>query len=132
MDAVGLERDDGCWVRFSSGLPFGWVSSALFILWGEAYAYSCRNACRCAAMYCDSASGGSATGWYLVCEYYPPGNVEGQYAQEVGKVKYTVSGSGEAAQIANKLVNAAQGRRLGMNTWGWAIMLGVVVMGLAF
>ena len=83
-------------------------------------------------MYCDASSGGSATGWYLVCEYYPPGNVEGQYAQEVGKVKYTVNGSGEAAQIANKLVNAAQGRRPEMNTWSWAIMLGVVVMGLAF
>ena len=83
-------------------------------------------------MYCDSASGGSATGWYLVCEYYPPGNVEGQYAQEVGKVKYTVSGSGEAAKIANKLVNAAGGKWTGMNWWSWAIMLGIVAVRLAF
>ena len=88
--------------------------------------------CRCGAVDCDGVSGGNATGWYLVCEYYPPGNVEGQFAQEVGKVKYTISGSGDAAKVANKLVNAAGGKRIGMYTWSWAIMAGVVVLGLVF
>lgn len=58
--------------------------------------------------------------------------MEGQYAQEVGKVKYTVSGSGEAAKIANKLVNAAGGKCVGMDRWNWAIVAGIVVMGLVF
>ena len=88
--------------------------------------------CRCGAVDCDGVSGGNATGWYLVCEYYPPGNVEGQYAQEVGKVKYQVSGSGEAAKVANKLVNAAHRRWTGMNKWSWAIMVGVVLLGFVF
>ena len=87
--------------------------------------------CRCGAVDCDGVSGGNATGWYLVCEYYPPGNVEGQYAQEVGKVKYQLaSGSGDAAKVANRLVNAAQGRWTGMEMWNWGIVGVVVVLGL--
>ena len=87
--------------------------------------------CRCGGVDCDGVSGGNATGWYLVCEYYPPGNVEGQYAQEVGKVKYQLaSGSGDAAKVANRLVNAAQGRRTGMEMWNWGIVGVVVVLGL--
>ena len=58
--------------------------------------------------------------------------MEGQYAQEVGKVKYTVSGSGEAADIANRLVNAAGGRWTGMTMWSWPIVVVFVVLGLAF
>lgn len=89
--------------------------------------------CRCGAVDCDGVSGGNATGWYLVCEYYPPGNVEGQFAQEVGKVKYQiVGGSGDAVKVANRLVNSAQRRWTGMSRWSWTIMLGFVVMGLAF
>ncbi len=87
--------------------------------------------CRCGAVDCDGVSGGNATGWYLVCEYYPPGNVEGEYAQEVGKIKYQlVSGSGEAAKVANTLVNAAQGRWTGMEMWNWGIVGVGVVLGL--
>ena len=57
--------------------------------------------------------------------------MEGQFAQEVGKVKYQlVGGSGEAAKVANRLVNAAQGRRTGMNMWSWGIVGLVVVLGL--
>ena len=55
----------------------------------------------------------------------------GEYAQEVGKVKYQlVSGSGEAAKVANTLVNAAQGRWTGMEMWSWGIVGVGVVLGL--
>lgn len=85
----------------------------------------------CGAVDCDGVSGGNATGWYLVCEYYPPGNVEGEYAQNVGKVKYQlVSGSGDAAKAADRLLNAAQGRWTGMKLWTWGIVGVVVVLGL--
>ena len=87
--------------------------------------------CRCGAVDCDGVSGGNATGWYLVCEYYPPGNVEGEYTQNVGRVKYQiVSGSGDAREVANSLVNAAEGRWTGMKMWNWGIVGGFVVMGL--
>jgi hypothetical protein len=28
---------------------------------------------------------GNVSGWYIVCEYYPPGNVIGEFGTEVGK-----------------------------------------------
>ncbi len=87
--------------------------------------------CRCGAIDCDGVSGGNATGWYLVCEYYPPGNVEGQFAQEVGRVKYQiVGGSGDAVKVADRLVNAAQGRWTGTDMWNWWIVVVAVVLGL--
>lgn len=125
MDAVGLEWDDECWVCLSSLLDF------IYFVWGGGCADLWWDVCRCGAVDCDGVSGGNATGWYLVCEYYPPGNVEGEYAQNVGKVKYQlVSGSGDAAKAADRLLNAAQGRWTGMKLWTWGIVGVVVVLGL--
>ena len=53
------------------------------------------------------------------------------FAQEVGKVKYQlVSGSGDAAKVANVLLNAAQGRWTGLEMWNWGIVGVVVALGL--
>ena len=58
--------------------------------------------------------------------------MEGEYAQNVGKVKYQiVSGSGDAREVANALVNGAQGRWRGMEMWSWGIVGVIVVLGLA-
>lgn len=84
----------------------------------------------CGRVQCDG-KGGTAYGWFVVCEYWPAGNVEGAYAQEVGReVKtVTVKGGGEAAghikYIYEKL-NGAERRR--GSWWGVGIVgLGMVV-----
>ncbi|KAK5109757.1 hypothetical protein LTR62_006597 [Meristemomyces frigidus] len=40
----------------------------------------------CAATQCDNAAvGNGAKGWLMVCEYSPPGNVGGEFREEVSK-----------------------------------------------
>ncbi|KAK6431696.1 hypothetical protein LTR95_012143 [Oleoguttula sp. CCFEE 5521] len=40
----------------------------------------------CGAIKCSNSASNGANGWYLVCEYDPPGNVAGQFGGNVGKV----------------------------------------------
>jgi len=79
----------------------------------------------CARVNCaNNDKGGNAQGWYVVCEYWPPGNVMGQFAKEVQSEidKFKAHGKGEAAKyvayIYDKL-NGAEGRR----RWSWGSML---------
>ena len=37
----------------------------------------------CSATNCEGKGDGSAPGWFVVCEYYPPGNVIGEFKQNV-------------------------------------------------
>lgn len=37
----------------------------------------------CGAVLCDNDATGGVHGWYLVCEYYPPGNVIGEFRGNV-------------------------------------------------
>lgn len=37
----------------------------------------------CGAVLCDNEATGGVHGWYLVCEYYPPGNVIGNFSSNV-------------------------------------------------
>ncbi|KAF2128717.1 PR-1-like protein [Dothidotthia symphoricarpi CBS 119687] len=40
----------------------------------------------CGRTYCNAGGAGgkgNAPGWYIVCEYYPPGNVQGQFKTNV-------------------------------------------------
>ena len=39
----------------------------------------------CGAVYCNSNKDDAAFGWFLVCEYDPPGNVIGQFKSNVAK-----------------------------------------------
>ncbi|KAK4553037.1 hypothetical protein LTR86_009961 [Recurvomyces mirabilis] len=39
----------------------------------------------CGAVQCNSDSSDGVKGWMMVCEYFPPGNVGGQYRQQVLK-----------------------------------------------
>ncbi|KAI6800561.1 hypothetical protein KC363_g1092 [Hortaea werneckii] len=39
----------------------------------------------CGASYCRSTGDESVSGWFLVCEYNPPGNVKGNFRQQVSK-----------------------------------------------
>ncbi|KAK5133672.1 hypothetical protein LTR08_007526 [Meristemomyces frigidus] len=40
----------------------------------------------CGAKQCSNAASNGVNGWYVVCEYTPRGNVEGQFREEVRKV----------------------------------------------
>ncbi|KAF2265630.1 PR-1-like protein [Lojkania enalia] len=37
----------------------------------------------CGRTLCNGRDGGGAPGWYIVCEYYPPGNVLGRFKENV-------------------------------------------------
>lgn len=39
----------------------------------------------CGAVNCSNSGDNGANGWYLVCEYDPPGNVQGAFGSNVGK-----------------------------------------------
>lgn len=40
----------------------------------------------CGAVLCNNSAPGGANGWYLVCEYDPPGNVIGSFSSNVTAV----------------------------------------------
>ncbi|CAK7242788.1 MAG: hypothetical protein STHCBS139747_004290 [Sporothrix thermara] len=48
------------------------------------------------------ADGSKSTGWFLVCEYWPRGNIIGQFAEEVGRqISGTGSGSDDEPSTAS-------------------------------
>ena len=61
----------------------------------------------CGAVHCNSNVNNGASGWYLVCEYTPRGNVIGAFKQNVGK-----AGEGPNGQpgmgAASRLYGASQ------------------------
>lgn len=71
----------------------------------------------CGRMDCDG-KGGSAQGWFVVCEYYPAGNVQGDYGQEVGREvrTFVVKGAGEAEGTVRYLVQKMNGVKKDLRT----------------
>ena len=68
----------------------------------------------CGVTDCGEEGGkGSARGWFVVCEYWPPGNVEGEYAEEVerqvGSGGCVVEGGGEAAAWVKHICEVRSG-----------------------
>ncbi|KAH6692451.1 PRY1 protein [Plectosphaerella plurivora] len=53
----------------------------------------------CARKFC-AVDGREYEGWYLICHYWPPGNVEDQYADEVSIGNYTKPEGGVGAVSA--------------------------------
>ena len=54
-------------------------------------------------MNCSNSASNGANGWYLVCEYSPPGNVAGEFGDNVGKAgegKNGQPGMGGAERIS--------------------------------
>lgn len=66
-------------------------------------------------------------GWFVVCEYYPAGNVEGQYWQEVGREVDTIlaQGKDEVAQYVAYIHAKMNGAGRGGLSWGSLLALGV-------
>nr|POE63174.1 protein pry1 [Quercus suber] len=67
----------------------------------------------CGAVQCNSAAGNGAPGWFLVCEYSPAGNVEGEYGDQVGKAgksddgELGLGGAGGSSRSSRVLVAMA-------------------------
>lgn len=84
----------------------------------------------------DGAKGGNnkrddgdpVQGSFLVCEYYPPGNVMGQFGEEVGReIDKAVDGmEGYVRYIDGKINAAGRGRGRGKGTF---LLLAVGVAG---
>jgi len=81
----------------------------------------------CARVDCAGKAGGNVEGWFVVCEYYPAGNVEGQYWQEVGREVDTIlaQGKDEVAQYVAYIHAKMNGAGRGGLSWGSLLALGV-------
>ncbi|KAL1895422.1 hypothetical protein Sste5346_005228 [Sporothrix stenoceras] len=83
IDAFGLERE-----KYNYNDPGFSEATGHFtqLVWKASTTVGCgRRLCG------GNSAGEKSTGWFLVCEYWPRGNVIGQFAQEVGR---QVNGTG--------------------------------------
>ncbi|KAI9833443.1 MAG: hypothetical protein M1819_003601 [Sarea resinae] len=101
----------------------------------------------CAAVWCSSSSGGKARrsggpaqNWYLVCEYWPRGNVQGEYKYSVGKRVKTTSttstaSSTSASATSTQKSSGSAGRAAVAGGMEWAglmaAMLVTIMLGLS-
>jgi len=69
----------------------------------------------CGRTECDGKGG--TQGWYVVCEYYPPGNVIGEFAQNV-QAQVTGPKNGNVAEGLN------DAGLLGVSWGSWALVFG--------
>ncbi|OCL04988.1 PR-1-like protein [Glonium stellatum] len=77
----------------------------------------------CSATNCEGKGDGSAPGWFVVCEYYPLGNVIGEFKQNVqSKVE------GQGGKCLQGAVCAAAGtvRADILGKWQWFSIWGVI------
>ena len=88
----------------------------------------------CARVDCDgNKEGGNARGWFVVCEYWPPGNVGGQFGQEVQREvdKIVTQGKGYVTEYVAYIHDKMNGA--GRREWSLTSMLVVgltVILGL--
>ncbi|KAK3941442.1 CAP domain-containing protein [Diplogelasinospora grovesii] len=74
----------------------------------------------CGRKLCNGADG-TMSGWYLVCEYYPRGNVIGQFADEVGpQVNGTPSSTTDNA--AHSLQPRLISLSVGLMLFSWILL----------
>lgn len=77
IDAFGLERDEYDFNHPSFSEATGHFTQ---LVWKASTTVGCaRRLCG------GKAAGEKSTGWFLVCEYWPRGNVIGQFAQQVDR-----------------------------------------------
>ena len=78
---------------------------------------------------------GGVRGWFVVCEYWPKGNIEGMFGDEVGGVVglWVVDGDREVGEGLARVVAEVNGggagrRRFGFG-WGVLVVVGVGMLG---
>ena len=78
----------------------------------------------------EGGANGAAQGWFVVCEYYSAGNVEGEYAAEVQGEIGKAMGKGEAVEYVDFLYGRIHGSgadRRGVEGWWWLVGFGLVI-----
>lgn len=122
-DAVDAWGDEGRKYDFEKG-GFG-ESTGHFsqLVWKSTASVGCGR------VDCDGRGG--VPGWFVVCEYWPAGNVLGQFGQEVGREvgELEAEGGGDAggymAHVVAKMSGGARNGRSGLGLWG--VGLGMLV-----
>jgi hypothetical protein len=77
----------------------------------------------CGRFDCNGQNGdkGAADGWFVVCEYWPPGNVETQYKAQVQKqMKGKRLGNGAGKQkvgLGTAAITILAGGMMGFGSW---------------
>ncbi len=79
----------------------------------------------------DCAGRGGVGGWLVVCEYWPRGNVEGEFREEVGRAvggfEVEGDGDGDAGRVLSHVAAEVNGGvRVREGGWRWGL---VVVVG---
>jgi hypothetical protein len=81
----------------------------------------------CGRKECDGANG--TTGWYVVCEYYPAGNVVGDNNEYfVWNVKKQVEGK-DTDTVESGVTKSVGSMCAGKWSWGSAVLLAAAVVG---
>ncbi|KAI9814776.1 MAG: hypothetical protein M1827_003042 [Pycnora praestabilis] len=93
VDAWGNERNDYNFVEQGFSEQTGHFTQ---VVWKASRSVGCGRV--------DCAGTGEVPGWYVVCEYYPPGNVIGEFEQNVqkqikGASKYIQGGKNGAGSL---------------------------------
>lgn len=82
----------------------------------------------------DCNGQGGVPGWFVVCEYWPAGNVLGEFGQEVGREVGRFEeavGGGDAGEYFAYLANKMNGGgRVGCGRLGWWVVGLAMLLGL--
>lgn len=104
IDAWGTERDEYDFKKAEFSHETGHFTQ---VVWKDTTSVGCGR------RECDGRGG--SPGWYVVCEYYPPGNVIGAFEENVqDQVEGVKNGNSEG-------VVGAASRRAGWD--GWSVVL---------
>ena len=73
----------------------------------------------------DCNGQGGVPGWFVVCEYWPGGNVDGEFGQEVGREvrNFETEEEGKAGEyLAYVAAKMSGGVRHGESRWGLLVV----------
>ncbi|KAE9381276.1 PR-1-like protein [Stipitochalara longipes BDJ] len=118
VDAWGLEREQYNWAKPGFSETTGHFTQ---LVWGNTTTVGCGRT--------NCANKNKTPGWYVVCEYYPPGNIEGDNNQYfVANVPKQVKGE-KSDTVESGVTSSGTGWRDAQ--WGVGVLCVAGVVGLS-